>query len=54
MLMEGDISDMSAEATLLEELNELTVGAKNCDKKLHRSNPVFDSHRLSSKVRERH
>lgn len=52
MLMEEDIRDISsAESDLLVELNELTIGGTNSDQKLLRSNPVFDAHRPSSKVR---
>lgn len=50
MLMEEDIRDISSNSNLLEELKELTIGAKNGDQKLYRSNPVFDPERLSSKV----
>lgn len=50
MLMEEDIRDISSHANLLEELNELTISAKNDNQKLHRSNPVFDPDRISSKV----
>lgn len=52
MLMEEDIRDISVGANLLDELNDLTIGGKNDDPKLHRSNPVFDSQRPSSKVRK--
>lgn len=53
MLMEEDINDISGESNLLQELNELTIGGKNDDQKLHRSNPVFDAQRPSSKVRKK-
>lgn len=51
--MEEDIRDISGESYLLDELNELTIGGKNADQKLHRSNPVFDAQRPSSKVMEK-
>lgn len=50
--MEEDIRDISGESNLLEELNELTIGGKNGDQKLLRSNSVFDAQRPSSKVRK--
>lgn len=46
MLMEEDFQDISAESNMLEELSEMTID----NEKLHRSNPVFDADRPSSKV----
>lgn len=54
--MAEDINDFSGDQTLLDELNELSIGKKDDDmaltSELHRSNPVFDPDRLSSKVRK--
>lgn len=42
---------MSAQMNILDELNEMTIGEGDDDAKLHRSNPVFNADRPSSKVR---